>query len=430
MNSLHTPPTADADAAKPAAFGFRQATAWPNGQLHRVPFWLYSDPALLAQEQDCIFRGATWNYLCLAAELPEVGSYRTTFIGETPVVVTRGKDGEISAFENRCAHRGALIALEKSGRTKSFQCVYHAWGYDLRGNLTGVAFERGIKGLGGMPAGFDKTKHGPRRLKVAVLSGLVFGSFSPDAPDITGYLGETLVKRIERVMGEPVEVIGRFTQTLPNNWKLYVENVKDSYHASLLHTFFTTFGLNRLSQKGGVIVDESGAHHVSYSMMNPDAKEDLAYKGEALRSDNDRYRLKDLSVLSSFKEFDDGITLQILSVFPGFVLQQIQNCIAIRQVIPQGMDQTQLNWVYLGRVSDTPEQRTARLKQCNLVGPAGYVSMEDGAVGGFVQRGTAAASQLSAVVEMGGHDVESCEGRATETSVRGFWKAYRHHMGI
>jgi terephthalate 1,2-dioxygenase oxygenase component alpha subunit len=33
------------------------------------------------------------------------------------------------------------------------------------------------------------------------------------------------------------------------------------------------------------------------------------------------------------------------------------------------------------------------------------------------------------VVEMGGDESGSSEGRATETSVRGFWKAYRHHMG-
>jgi anthranilate 1,2-dioxygenase large subunit/terephthalate 1,2-dioxygenase oxygenase component alpha subunit len=54
--------------------------------------------------------------------------------------------------------------------------------------------------------------------------------------------------------------------------------------------------------------------------------------------------------------------------------------------------------------------------------------MEDGAVGGFVQRGIAGAADLDAVVEMGGDDAGSSEGRATETSVRGFWKAYRHHM--
>ena len=63
------------------------------------------------------------------------------------------------------------------------------------------------------------------------------------------------------------------------------------------------------------------------------------------------------------------------------------------------------------------------------MGPAGFISMEDGAVGGFVQRGIAGASDLAAIVEMGGDSTASSEGRATEASVRGFWKAYRMHMG-
>jgi|SRR5574343_90193 anthranilate 1,2-dioxygenase large subunit/terephthalate 1,2-dioxygenase oxygenase component alpha subunit len=405
-----------------------QAIHWPEG-LTRVPYALYADQSVHAQEQERVFRGATWNYLCLMAELPEEGSYRTTHIGETPVVVVRDADSEIYAFENRCAHRGALIALEKTGRTDSFQCVYHAWSYNRQGDLTGVAFEKGVKGQGGMPSSFCKSDHGPRKLRVAVFCGLVFGSFCDDVPPIEEYLGDDICMRIERVLHKPVKVIGRFTQALPNDWKLYVENVRDSYHASLLHMFFTTFEINRLSQKGGVILDESGGNHVSYSMIDPAAK-DASYKDQGLRSDHDRYRLKDPSLLAGFDEWSDGITLQILSVFPGFVLQQIQNCLAIRQVLTKGEDRSELNWTYLGFEDDTPEQLNVRLKQCNLVGPAGFISMEDGAVGGFVQRGIAGARDQDAVLEMGGDVVTSGEGRATETSVRGFWKAYRQHMGL
>ncbi|HSV44775.1 MAG TPA: aromatic ring-hydroxylating dioxygenase subunit alpha [Ramlibacter sp.] len=406
-----------------------QPVHWAGPGLTRIPYALYSDAQTATDEQARIFRGEVWNYLCLEADLPDSGSYRTTFAGETPVVVVRDEDREIYAFENRCAHRGALIALEKSGRAENFQCVYHAWSYNRQGDLTGVAFEKGVKGQGGMPSDFCKEAHGPRKLRVATFCGLVFGSFSEDVPGIEDYLGEEICARIERVLHKPVEVIGRFTQALPNNWKLYIENVKDSYHASLLHLFFTTFELNRLSQKGGVIVDESGGHHVSYSMIDPAAEKDASYKEQALRADNDRYRLKDPSLLAGFKEFEDGVTLQILSVFPGFVLQQIQNCLAVRQVLPKGVESTELNWTYLGYADDTPEQRRVRLKQSNLVGPAGFISMEDGAVGGFVQRGIAGARDQEAVVEMGGGSTESSEGRATEASVRGFWKAYRHHMG-
>ena len=108
----------------------------------------------------------------------------------------------------------------------------------------------------------------------------------------------------------------------------------------------------------------------------------------------------------------------------------MQNALAVRQIVPRGVDKTELNWTYLGFADDTPELRTRRLQQNNLVGPAGYVSMEDGAVGGFVQRGIAAAGDERAVVEMGGAGTKRQDTRATEASVRGFWKCYRTHMAL
>lgn len=406
---------------------------WIPERQTRIPYAVYRDEQTYAQEQRAIFRGDTWSYLCLESEILGTGDYKTTFVGDAPVVVVRDGDGEIYAFENRCSHRGALICLEKAGKAaQDFQCVYHAWTYDRQGNLKGVAFEGGVNGGGGMPASFCKEDHHPRKLRVVVFCGLVFGSFSDDVDPIVEYLGEEICGRIERVLGRPVEVIGRFTQVLPNNWKLYYENVKDTYHASLLHLFFTTFRLNRLSQRGGVIVSETGGHHVSYSMIDEaDTKvESDGYREQGIRSEHSGYQLADQSMLKGFKEFDDGITLQILSVFPGFVLQQIQNCLAIRQVLPRGVGSTDLHWTYLGYRSDTPVQRETRLKQANLIGAAGFVSMEDGAVGGFVQRGIAATEAEQAVVEMGGDGTASSQSRATEASVRGFWKHYRALMGV
>jgi anthranilate 1,2-dioxygenase large subunit len=404
--------------------------SWPEPGLTRIPYWLFQDARVYAAEQRRLFQGPQWSFLCLAAELPNVGDYCTTAVGDASVVVTRDVDGELYAFENRCAHRGALIALEARGNAKDFSCVYHAWTYDRQGNLIGVAFKDGIKGKGGMPASFCMADHGPRKLRVAELCGLVFGSFSDTVPPLEEYLGEAIVPRIERVLaGRKPVVLGRYTQALPNNWKLYMENVKDSYHASILHLFFTTFELNRLSQRGGIIVDPSGGHHVSFSAIDAQAEKDAEYAKQNIRSESG-YRLADPSLLQGFKEFADDITLQILSVFPTFVLQQIQNAIAVRQIVPRGIERTDLNWTLIGFADDTPEQRLARLKQANLVGPAGYVSMEDGCVGGFVQRGIAGAGEERAVVEMGGSGADSSESRVTEASVRGFWKAYRAGMGL
>jgi len=407
-----------------------QEHVWPEG-LTRVPFWAFQRDDIYQEEQQRIFHGPCWHYLCLDASIPNPGDFTTAFVGETPIIITRDRQGDIHAFENRCVHRGALICLDDHGSGKtSFSCVYHAWTYDLQGNLIGVAFKDGVKGQGGMPPTFCMSDHSPRRLAVARVHGLVFGSFSSDVPPIERYLGAEILARVERVLGgrQPV-VLGRFTQVLPNNWKLYMENVKDSYHASILHTFFTTFEINRLSQKGGLVVDDSGGHHASYSTIDRAAARDAEYAKQKIRSESG-YRLVDPSLLEMFDEFRDGITMQILSIFPTFVLQQIQNSVAVRQLVPRGVGKTDLHWTLLGFADDTAEQRLARLKQANLVGPAGYVSMEDGCVGGFVQRGIAGAPEAEAVVEMGGASVESSESRVTEASVRGFWKAYRAMMGV
>ncbi len=403
---------------------------WPVDGFSRVPYRVFESPEVLDAEQRRIFEGPVWNYLGLEAEVPHTGDFKTTFVGRMPVVMSRDADGEVYAFENRCAHRGALICLEDFGHATEHTCVYHAWRYDLQGNLRGVAFEKGVNGKGGMPAQFCHEDHGPRKLRTTTFCGLVFASLHDDVPPIDEYLGEEVSARLERVLHKPVEVIGRFTQALPNNWKLYTENVRDTYHASLLHTFFTTFGITRLTQEGGVFISDGGGHHASASYSRVIEGEEGQYRQQALRADNQALQIGDLSMLESVDEIGDGIVLQMLSVFPGFVLQQIHNCIAIRQVLPTGVESTDLNWTYLGYADDTEAMRRMRLKQANLVGPAGFVSMEDGAVGGFVQRGIQAAGDLDAVIEMGGDGTETADYRVTEAAIRGFWRTYRGHMGV
>ena len=404
---------------------------WPVESLARVPYWVYQDQENYARELQRLFEGATWNYVCLEADIPNKGDYRTNVVGAMPVIVVRDADGSINCFENRCAHRGALIAFDDGGNVQNqFKCIYHAWSYDLKGNLRGIAFERGINGLGGMPADFKRETFSPRKLRTTTLCGLVFATLSPDTPPIEEYIGSEVLGRIKRVLNRPIRVMGRFVQPLPNNWKLYVENVKDTYHASLLHLFLTTFRINRLTQGGGVLVSPDGGSHSSYTIAIPEGANATAYKDQQIRTDQDgRFALADPSVLESVEEFGDHIQLQILSVFPGFILQQIYNCLAVRQVVPRGVGKMDLVWTYFGFEDDSPEMNKRRLKQQNLVGPAGFISMEDGCVGGFVQRGSAAASDHVSVINMGGSKAESQETRATEASVRGFWKAYRRHMG-
>jgi anthranilate 1,2-dioxygenase large subunit/terephthalate 1,2-dioxygenase oxygenase component alpha subunit len=408
----------------------QQTSIWPEDSVARVPYWVYQDEANYKRELERLFEGETWNFVGLEADIPEKGDYCTNVVGAMPVIVVRGSDGAVNCFENRCAHRGALIAIDPRGKvTDQFKCIYHAWSYDLTGNLRGIAFERGVNGVGGMQKDFQRERFGPRKLRTTTFCGLVFATLSPQTPAIEAYLGAEIAGRLKRVINRPIRVMGRFVQALPNNWKLYVENVKDTYHASLLHLFFSTFRITRLTQGGGVLVSADGAHHASYTIDKADDAQSSAYRDQGIRSENRDYKLADPSLLDTVAEFGDRIQLQILSVFPALIVQQIHNCLAVRQVVPLGPDKMEIRWTYFGFADDPPEMTERRLKQQNLVGPAGFVSMEDGCVGGFVQRGIAAAGSKVSVVEMGGAAAESQETRATEASVRGFWKAYRERMG-
>src|SRR5216684_186679 len=143
-----------------------QMRAWPAEGVTRVPYWVYQDEDVYAREQERIYRGATWNFLGLEAELPDSGDFKTTFVGEMPVVVARDLQGALRCFENRCAHRGALLCLASRGNTKEITCIYHNWTYDLEGNLTGVAFRRGVRGQGGMPEDAKPASEAPRKLRV------------------------------------------------------------------------------------------------------------------------------------------------------------------------------------------------------------------------------------------------------------------------
>ncbi len=410
---------------------FTAVVPWPSNGISEVPFRVYTDPGQYRIEQESIFKGPTWNYLCLASEISEPGDWVATTVGEVAIIVARGKDGAINAFVNRCAHRGNLLCLTRQGKAegpaKEITCIYHGWSYDLSGKLTGVAFEKGVKRQGGMAPEFHKEDYHLQTLRVEELCGLVFGTFDDRVPDLETYLGPLVVGGLKRVLNRPFHLIGRSTQILPNNWKLYFENVKDTYHASILHSFLTTFRINRLSMPGSINISEDGGNHFSQAKLDY-AAEDADYKAAALRSDTD-LQLADNSVVASVDEYGDQVSVQILTAFPNMVLQQVRNTIAVRVIRPRGVDKTELDWVHLGFDDDDDAMKERRLRQGNLIGAAGYISMEDGCVGGFVQRALQYNDDGSGIVMMGGHEAQSQNFRASEAAIRGFWKKYRALTG-
>ena len=254
-------------------------------------------------------------------------------------------------MENRCAHRGVKFCQVRKGHAKDLLCPYHQWNYSLRGDLQGAAFRRGVRGQGGMPADFDPREHGLRKLRVEVVNGLVWATFSDDTPPFRDYLGERFWQHYTRVYdGRKLEVLGYNRQHIPGNWKLMQENIKDPYHASLLHVFFVTFGLFRADQKSATEIDPTGRHGILISRAGRQEINDVTSGMRTFRSD---ITLADPRIMDVVREFPGEDTVGMITVFPSVVLQQNQNSLSIRHIVPTGPGGFDFHWTHWCYADDT-----------------------------------------------------------------------------
>jgi salicylate 5-hydroxylase large subunit len=402
--------------------------SWPVNDLTRVPFWLYTDADVYAREQERVFGGPHWCYVGLSAEVPGRGDFKRSHLGDRPVVVVRDEHGAVNVVANRCAHRGLQFCQRDSGTVRELLCPYHQWTYDLRGGLRAVPLRKGLRGQGGMPANFDLGAHGLQRFTVAERHGVIFASTAAEPPPLAHYLGPSMLILFDRVFdGRPLRLLGHMRQRIASNWKLMFENIKDPYHASLLHVFLVTFGLFRADQPSEVLMDPSGRHAALVSRRAAEAAAAATAEMKSFKAD---FRLRDPRLLDPVREFSGPATVVMQTIWPNLIVQQQSNTLATRQLVPRGPGAFDLIWTFFGYADDDEAMTARRLRQANLMGPAGLVSVDDSEMMEFSQAGVAPAPDAAAVLELGGRSVGDTDHMITETAIRGFYKYYRRVMDI
>jgi anthranilate 1,2-dioxygenase large subunit len=404
--------------------------SWPEQGPTRVPAWIYANEDLFARELARFHHGRCWSYVGLECEVPASGSFRRSYVGLKPVLITRDEDGGVHVLENRCAHRGAPVCWNQRGEGKSsLTCPYHEWSYSLAGDLQGVPFLRGARPHPGMPADFDKAKHGLKKLRTTVRGGVIWASYDPDAPAFEAYAGPEILAQLDRTFnGRSLRLLGYSRQQIPANWKLYFENSRDPYHATLLHSFFTTFGLYRADARFEITPIEGG-HETIRSFFATAPAEQRGELTAEMKSIKEDFTLEDMAVVTPNDEFGDGV-ISSLQLFPSVMVQQHANILAIRNILPKSVRETELSWTYFGYADDDPEMQRRRLKQGNLVGPAGYVSLEDSEVLAQLQPVAESCPESVQVIEMGGREVTTSQTAITETLLRAFYTFYKREMGL
>jgi salicylate 5-hydroxylase large subunit len=312
---------------------------------------------------------------------------------------------------------------------KQFMCPYHQWTYDLQGRLQGVPFRRGVKGVGGMPDDFQLDAHGLTPVRTHVRRGAVFVTLQDATPPFEDYLGPQMLAYYDRVLdGRPLRLLGYSRQRLAANWKLMLENIKDTCHASLLHVFFVTFGLFRVDQPSKVRMDESGLHA---GLVSERGRQELTDGTRQMQSFQADLALQDPRILEAVREFPGDATVIMHTFWPNLILQQQSNTLAMRQIVPRGPGEFDLHWTFFGYADDDEAMTERRLRQANLMGPGGLVSMDDGEIIMRAQEGFRHAEEAaSGVVEMGGRDYADADHMVTDVALRAFYRGYRKVMGL
>jgi anthranilate 1,2-dioxygenase large subunit len=408
-----------------------QRYVWPAEGLTRIPDWVYTDQTIYEREVEKIFHGRTWNYVALECEVPKGGDFIRSNVGPTPVVVVRADDGSINVFENRCSHRAAEFCRELSGNVKEFVCPYHQWSYDLQGNLAGVPFRRGVNGKGGMPADFDSSQHGLHRLNVTSHRGVVLASYARDMEPFEDYLGPEVLKEFEATFdGRKPRLLGYYRHTLPGNWKLYHENLKDPYHATLLHTFLVTFGLLVAGNRSLMLADASGRHGVMASAKSEHKSVSRDAKKE-MRAYRDGMTLAEPRFMDFVEEFDSPWSVTMATIWPNLIIQREMNTLGVRQIVPTGPHEFIMKWTMFGFEGDDDEMTRHRLRQGNLMGPAGFLGLEDNEAIKFVQDGMQHVPGGQHLVKLDpGVAAGTSESLISEASIRAMYRHWRAEMGL
>jgi salicylate 5-hydroxylase large subunit len=280
-----------------------------------------------------------------------------------------------------------------------------------------------------MPADFAAADHCLDSFLVHERHGAVFASVDPTVEPFEAYLGPAMLHWYDRVFdGRELRILGTMRQRVPANWKLMFENIKDPYHASLLHVFLVTFGLFRADNPSLTQMDDTGRHSVLASRRSAGrAATDATAEMKSFRSD---LELHDTRLVDIVKEFPGEETVVMQTLWPNLIVQQQANTLATRQLVPYGVDAFELHWTFFGYADDDDAMVERRLRHANFMGPAGFVSIDDSEVMDLAQRGAQSSPDSEAVLEMGGRDIDDADHMVTEAAIRAFYTYYRRVMKL
>jgi choline monooxygenase len=222
----------------------------PLLEAETLPSWCYTSPEFYQREVERIWR-KIWNFVGSVDQVGKAGDYFTLRFAGVPLIVLRDGEGKLRAYANTCRHRGCEL-LEGNGNASLIVCPYHSWTYELGGALRGAPdMEK--------TADFNKADYGLIPIKIDTWGGFIFINFDDNAGSLKKQLGD-LPEKLAPYRLENMALTRRKVYEMDCNWKLFVENAKESYHIATVHR--ATINLYASAKSAGYWVEEPTGDYV------------------------------------------------------------------------------------------------------------------------------------------------------------------------
>ena len=382
----------------------------PNDGIFRVRRTVMTSPELLELELERIF-ARCWLYVGHDSEVSDPGEFRARDVGGRPVILMNTGDGEIRCFHDRCPGCGAQVTPSSDGRAETFACP------------------TGDRVVG--PVDLEEVT------RTDAYRSFTFVCFDPAIAPLREYLGG-VTEYIDLVVDQ--SEVGM--RVLPGsqefgfraNWKLYVENSFDIYHALPVHqTYFQYIasrgggvkfhgrrdGRARALGTGHAVAELEASYARPVARWDPTFGDDAKPEIEAIRS-----RLVDR--FGEERTYRIADTIRLTLTFPNFILDDIP-AITIRSINPVAPDYTIVRSWALAPIEESDRMLKRRLESyLAFIGPGGFATPDDVEAVESCQAGFAASDVEWSDISRGVHRSPNLSN--DEVQMQTFWRGWAAHM--
>jgi len=196
--------------------------------MRTLPGKYYHSQEIYEEELQKIFC-EKWLLAGRDEEIPEAGDYKLLEVGDESLIIVRTKSGGVVANFNVCRHRGTRLCVEASGHfeSKNIQCPYHAWTYDLDGQLIASPMMQSLES-------FDKEAHHLHQASIHEWGGFIFVNLSRDPISFEEEMAP-LLGRFKNWNLSELRSAHTIEYEVKCNWKLILQNYQECYHCPGVH---------------------------------------------------------------------------------------------------------------------------------------------------------------------------------------------------